>query len=152
MRDKLILFLASGFYLGKAPWAPGTFGALLGIPVACLLHSLPLSLMAAVVVLMVLGSVWVSGQAALIIGEKDPSVIVLDEVVGMGVSLCMFPCSIGYVLACFFLFRLFDIWKPGPVDSLQGLPGGWGVVMDDVLAGVFAGMVVQAGVIISHAW
>ncbi len=152
MPDKLILFIASGFYLGKIPWAPGTFGTFLGIPLACLLHRLPLFFLAPAVLLLVLGSVWISGQAARIIGEEDPPMIVLDEVAGMTVSLCMFPCSTVYVAACFFLFRLFDIWKPGPVNSLQRLPGGWGVVMDDVLAGFLAALVVQTGVIVSHVW
>lgn len=152
MPDKLIIFLASGMNVGRIPWAPGTFGTLLGIPLACLLHELPLLAMAGALLLLIAGSVWISGHAAVLIGEEDPPMIVLDEVAGMTVSLCMFPCSLIYVAACFFLFRLFDIWKPGPVDSLQRLPGGWGVVMDDVLAGVMAAAVVQAGVIISHAW
>ena len=152
MPDKLILLLATGLNVGKIPWAPGTFGALWGIPLACILHGLPSAVMAAALLLLILGSVWISGHAAVLIGEEDPPIIVIDEVAGMAVSLCMFPCTIIHAAACFFLFRLFDIWKPGPVDSLQRLPRGWGVVMDDVLAGVMAAAVVQAGVVISYAW
>jgi len=150
--DKLIILIASGLYLGKIPWAPGTFGTFLGIPLACLMHRLPPVFLALSVLAMVFGSVWISGKAAIIIGEEDPPMIVLDEVAGMTISLCMFPCTIFHAAACFFLFRLFDIWKPGPVNSLQRLPGGWGVVMDDVLAGFMAGLMVQAGVVISHVW
>ncbi len=152
MQKAIIIFLATGLYVGRIPKAPGTFGALLGIPVACLLHSLPAALMFPALAILILASVIISGMAATILGDKDPPSVVLDEVAGMAVSLCWFPCNFIYALACFTLFRLFDIWKPGPVNSLQNLPGGWGVVMDDILAGIMAGAVVQAGVMLSHAW
>ncbi len=152
MIDRLIIFLATGMYAGRIPGAPGTYGAILGIPAACLLHELPPLFMLPALVAFVLVSVVISGRAALLIGEKDPSQVVIDEIAGMMVALCAFPCSFFHVVACFFLFRLFDIWKPGPVNSLQSLPGGWGVVMDDILAGAMAGVVVQVGVMLSHAW
>ena len=150
--DQLVLFLATGLHVGKIPLAPGTFGTLWGIPLGCLLHGLSLPWLAGAVTAVVLVSVWLAGRAAAVIGEKDPSMVVTDEIAGMAVSLCMFPCSPGYVIACFFLFRLFDIWKPWPVDRLEELPGGWGIVMDDIMAGLMAGTFVQTGVFISHVW
>ncbi len=88
---------------------------------------------------------WVSGRpgrAVKLFGDKDPSRVVVDEVMGQFIVFLFVPLEISLwlVAAGFFLFRLFDIWKPYPIDSLQSLPGGIGVCADDILAGIYAGI------------
>ncbi len=74
--------------------------------------------------------------------SHDPSEVVIDEVAGMWIALLGAPLTAPHLLAAFLLFRLFDVWKPGPIDRLQNLPGGWGVMADDVAAGAVAGLLV----------
>lgn len=91
--------------------------------------------------------IWASGRTIVILGNSDPSEAVVDEVLGMLITLLFIPQGAGwvYILAGFGLFRLFDIWKPYPIDSLQSLPGGVGVCADDIVAGVYAGMCLSIG-------
>ncbi|HMT09458.1 MAG TPA: phosphatidylglycerophosphatase A [Pyrinomonadaceae bacterium] len=86
--------------------------------------------------------VWASGRATELLGNTDPPEAVVDEVIGQLITFLFVPFGIGWplVLAGFALFRIFDIWKPYPIDSLQVLPGGIGVCADDILAGVYAGI------------
>ncbi|MEO5858013.1 MAG: phosphatidylglycerophosphatase A [Pyrinomonadaceae bacterium] len=86
--------------------------------------------------------VWAAGRSTELLGDLDPSKAVVDEVIGQLIVFLFVPFGIGwpFVLAGFLLFRLFDIWKPYPIDSLQVLPGGIGVCADDILAGVYAGI------------
>ncbi len=151
-KESVALLLATGFNIGRLSGAPGTLGSVEGVLLACLVHQLSAPWLTIAVISVILGAVFVAGQAARALREKDPSIIVVDEIAGMVVCLSLFPCSLVYAVSCFALFRLFDIWKPWPVHSLEKLPGGWGIVMDDVMAGVMAGAAVQAGVLLSHAW
>lgn len=93
-------------------------------------------------VILIIVGIWASGRAIHLLGNLDPSEAVIDEVMGVLVTLLFIPQGAGwvYVLAGFGLFRLFDIWKPYPIDSLQSLPDGVGVCADDLVAGVYAGM------------
>jgi len=84
-----------------------------------------------------------SGRAAIELGLTDPPMVVWDEVVGMGVALLAVPHGLLVVLAAFGLFRLFDITKPYPIKRLERLPGGYGIMLDDVLAGVYANVCLQ---------
>ena len=89
-------------------------------------------------VVVVLAGIWASHRVELVLGEKDPGLIVIDEVAGMMVAVALVPRT-PLVLACaFFLFRLFDIWKPFPAHQAQSLPGGAGVMVDDLIAGAYA--------------
>ena len=92
--------------------------------------------------LFILLGVWASGRATSLLGNSDPSQAVVDEVIGQLIVFLFVPFGIGwpFIIAGFLLFRLFDIWKPYPIDSLQVLPGGIGVCADDILAGVYAGV------------
>ena len=127
---------ATCFYLGKLPFAPGSWGSLgalvlwLFLPVSYLVHSVVIS------VLFILG-VYASKIVAEDLDNHDPSEIVIDEAVGMGISLFMLPHSIELYFLAFFLFRFFDIFKPSFIYSIQNLPGGWGIMLDDVLSGFF---------------
>src|SRR3989338_7482754 len=145
MIQKIVLFLATGAGSGYLPWMQGTAGSLVGILLYYSLRSMPRGPYLAFVVAFFFLAVWASGLAEVIFGSKDPQRIVIDEVVGMLVTLALLPFSWWTVLVGFVLFRLFDIWKPFPARLLQDrLPGGWGVVGDDVMAGIYANIVLQA--------
>ncbi|HEY2841017.1 MAG TPA: phosphatidylglycerophosphatase A [Pirellulales bacterium] len=139
------VWLATGSWIGLAPVAPGTFGSLLGLPLAWGIACIP--------------SVW--GQAGVLIalfavgapvctvaarrmgGLKDPGAIVFDEILGMAITLFMIPLDpprAVVFLAGFLLFRLFDVTKPPPIGRLERLPNGLGIMADDCLAGVFANL------------
>ncbi len=117
--------------------APGTVASL---PVALLAWALaprPAWLLLAAA-LVTAGGIWAAGREEARVGVRDPSSIVVDEVAGMLVALLAAPPGLGWALGLFLLFRVFDVWKPYPIHRLQDLPGGWGVVADDLLAGLYA--------------
>ena len=132
----LCRFAATFFYLGKLPIAPGTWGSMgalilwLFLPVTTSVH------LSVILVLFVLG-VYSSHKVAIYMQVHDPSEVVIDEAVGMGISLFMLPHSYGLYLLAFIIFRIFDILKPSFIYQVQSLPGGWGIMLDDVLAGLF---------------
>jgi len=134
--------VATCFYLGKLPFAPGSWGSLgvlvlwLFLPVSYLVHSVVIS------VLFILG-VYASKIVAEDLDNHDPSEIVIDEVVGMGISLFMLPHNLELYLLAFILFRIFDILKPSFIYHIQNLPNGWGIMLDDVLAGLFTFAIVS---------
>lgn len=138
--------LALGFGSGLAPRAPGTFGSL-----AALVLFLPLSLLpplwyAVVVVVMFGVGTWVSDFVAKDLAIKDPGMIVIDEFVGLWIALFLLPAGWIYLLIGFALFRLFDVLKPWPVSWCdEQLKGGFGIMMDDVVAGIFALGAIQLG-------
>jgi phosphatidylglycerophosphatase A len=142
--EKAIKFLASGFGSGLTPIAPGTAGTVVGIFI-CLL-CLPLSWVLRLPVVLALSalSVYVSGKAEIIYGKKDDQRIVIDEITGFQVAMLPVAITGWHLCLAFVLFRIFDIWKPFPINNLQQLPGGWGVVMDDVAAGIYAGALMLA--------
>ena len=140
-----VLWLAEGLGLGRIPFAPGTFGTLLGLPLYYVLAAfLPWPAYLAVIVATLPLSAWVCGVGATARGEHDPSSVVWDEVVGMLVALTAAPAGWAPVAVAFIAFRGFDILKPFPVGWLDArIEGGWGVLLDDVVAGVYALAVVQ---------
>ncbi|HEV7699454.1 MAG TPA: phosphatidylglycerophosphatase A [Pyrinomonadaceae bacterium] len=91
--------------------------------------------------------IWASGRAAPFFGRKDPSQAVVDEVMGQLITFCFVPVGLGwpFILAGFLLFRLFDIWKPFPVRTLEVLPDGLGICADDIVAGIYAGLCLTVG-------
>jgi len=135
-------FVATFFYLGKLPFAPGSWGSLgalllwLILPVTFSVH------LSVIIILFVLG-VYSSSRMVEYLDDHDPSEVVIDEVVGMGISLFMLPHSLGLYLLAFILFRVFDILKPSYIYRIQNLPGGWGIMLDDVLAGLITFTIVN---------
>jgi phosphatidylglycerophosphatase A len=103
----------------------------------------PLALVLATIAVTAVG-LWASGRVERLVGRKDPGVIVIDEVAGMMVSVLFLPRTWPVLLAAFFLFRLFDVWKPFPARQSQVIPGAVGVMIDDLIAGVYALAVVAA--------
>lgn len=152
------------FGVGYLPLMPGTFGSMVGVAIylgfasidviwerhwAPMHHFIPaqaqavsIAVFLTVFLLFVLLGVWASGRSTHLLGNSDPPQAVVDEVMGQLITFLFVPFGIGwpFVLAGFLLFRLFDIWKPYPIDSLQVLPGGIGVCADDILAGAYAGV------------
>ncbi len=142
--NRLVLFFASGCYSGYAPIASGTAGTLVGIPVFILLSQLPLLPYGILTAGFLLAGVWLSFRAEAILGARDSGVIVIDEITGYLVTMFAVPAGWGTVLGGFLLFRLFDILKPFPIRRIdRDLPGGWGVMLDDVLAGIYANLSLQ---------
>jgi len=144
VHQKIILFLATGFYSGKLPLAPGTFGTLAGVPFALVLKILPVSYHFVYGLVFVLGAVFLADTAARILGEKDPGCIVIDEMAGYVAAFSLVPVQASTLVAGFFVFRFFDVVKPGPVRYFEkNYSGGAGIVLDDVMAGVLTGVVLK---------
>jgi phosphatidylglycerophosphatase A len=141
---KFILFFATGGGAGYLPKAPGTFGSIVGLGLVWCLKDLSLIPACVTLAALLFLSVWSAGLAEGLLGVHDPQVVVIDEVIGIWVALFLLPWSWQTALIGFVLFRAFDIWKPFPVCWFQDrLPGGWGIVMDDVMAGVYANIILR---------
>ncbi|MCG6975239.1 MAG: phosphatidylglycerophosphatase A [Acidiferrobacterales bacterium] len=140
-----IHFLAFGLGSGAAPYAPGTFGTLAAIPLYLVLaHFLTWPLYALFAVAMFGFGVWLCDRTERDIGVHDHSGIVWDEFVGYLVTMFAVPVDWVWVVAGFFLFRLFDVWKPFPVRQLERrYQNGFGNMADDLLAGIYANIVLQ---------
>lgn len=137
-----VLLLAFGFGSGKAPVAPGTFGTLVGVVLFPLLAMLPLAVYLLVVVALSVFGIWVCEHASRKLGVHDHGGIVFDEMAGYWLAMAAFPASWQWMLLGFVLFRLFDIVKPWPIRWLdRRVQGGFGIMVDDLLAGVFAWLV-----------
>lgn len=135
--------IATVFFIGFIPFAPGTFGSLTGLMFVWFFRPSPLYQVMIAAVGFVIGAV--SAQyVEKTSGQKDAKHIVIDEFVGYVVSVIYLPLTAGYLTAAFFLFRFFDILKPPPVRNVErAVHGGVGVMLDDVVAGVFANTVLQ---------
>ena len=139
-----ILLLATGFGVGYSPIAPGTLGTLLAIPIYLFLSRIPFPLYELTLVAFFFLSSWISENAQKYFGKQDDQRIVIDEVVGLLVTMLWVPKTILFVIFGFFLFRFFDILKPFPIRHLERKwEGGYGVVLDDVLAGVYSNVILQ---------
>ncbi|RUO36133.1 phosphatidylglycerophosphatase A [Aliidiomarina shirensis] len=134
-----IHFLSFGFGSGLAPKAPGTFGTLPGIVLVWLFASLDVAAYIGVVAFVTIIGVYLCGATAKAMGEHDSSHIVWDEIAGYMIAMIAIPVSWQALLLAFVLFRIFDILKPWPIRWLdKHVDGGFGIMIDDVLAGFFA--------------
>ena len=137
---KTALVLGTWFGSGLMPFASGTFGTLAAVPLAALwLFFSPLS-SALFLIVMVLVAIWASQTVQKLLKRVDPSEVVIDEAAGFLLTLLWVPMSWGTLLAGFLLFRLFDIWKPWPAGPAERLHGGVGIVLDDLVAGLYANL------------
>lgn len=147
MKNAIAEAWATSFFAGFAPKAPGTAGALVGLALAYLLSRFAFFSgwhLAALALILILPSVWATNVVIEETGKKDPQLVVMDETVGQMLAFAGVGWGVigpwTFVVA-FVLFRLFDITKPFPVNAFEKLPHGWGVMMDDVMAGVYAALV-----------
>jgi phosphatidylglycerophosphatase A len=143
--------VATGFGIGNIGFAPGTFGTLLGIPVyLALIHFSTAAYVLALALLLGL-AIWICGVAERGLPHDDAS-IVLDEVVGYLITMAAAPVGWVWMIAGFLWFRVFDVWKPYPISHIdERLPGGFGTVLDDALAGLYAWAALQATVFLVGA-
>lgn len=140
----LIIFIATGCYSGYLPKAPGTWGSLVGLLLFFLLHGLSLPVYLAVTAgLFVVGS-FAAGEMEKILDNRDPGVVVIDEIVGMLIAMIAVPATPLAMVLGFVLFRIFDIAKPFPVNFFdQRFHGGLGIMLDDVIAGIYSLVALQ---------
>lgn len=154
MRARLALAFATAGYTGYFPFAPGTVGSAVGVGVWWLLRqagaSMPVEI-ACVMLVLVAGAVAATAAEAAL-GTRDPGPVVIDEVMGMGVTLIAAPLTWAAVLLGFLLFRAFDITKPPPARQLERAPGGWGIMLDDLAAGLYAWAALQAVLWYAPGW
>jgi phosphatidylglycerophosphatase A len=155
--------IATGLYSGYIPWASGTFGTLVGL----LLYLIPGTDQPIVLGIMVFAGffigTWASARVAAIVGHRltqsaqiakevfqqgehetaDPSIVVIDEIVGIWITLLFLPKTLPVMIIGFFAFRAYDILKPQPARALERIPNGWGIMLDDVVAGIYANITTQ---------
>ena len=136
--------IATVFGIGRVPRLPGTLGSAVGAAFAWWLSPNPAAQAAACLGVIALGF-WSAGPAAKAMGIKDPPAVVIDEVAGMMIGVVLLPATWKIYLAGFLLFRVLDIFKPGPIGRLERLPGGVGIMADDLLAGVVTHLLLRLG-------
>lgn len=142
--DKIIIFIATGFYTGYSRFAPGTVGTLLGIPFAFLISGLKIIEQLLIVLSAFFIFSFIAGRGEEYFNKKDASHIVCDEALGFVVTMLFIPYTVFNVVTAFLLFRLFDIWKPFPIRTLENrIKGGYGIVFDDILAGIYANIMLR---------
>jgi phosphatidylglycerophosphatase A len=139
LRDP-VHFLAFGFGAGLAPYAPGTFGSIVGVVAAWWLLELPLAARVALVLGVIALGIWICGESARRLGKHDDRRIVLDEIAGVLLtSLAVVEKTLFALALVFVFFRIFDIWKPWPIrDVDHSLHGGLGIMLDDLIAALYA--------------
>tara|TARA_B100000768_G_C11186616_1_gene335366 strand:+ start:220 stop:708 length:489 start_codon:yes stop_codon:yes gene_type:complete len=139
-----VCFIGLGFGSGLAPIAPGTFGTLAAIPIYLLMQNLSL---VTYLILTLVGftlGVWICEQSAEWLGREDPGAVVWDEIVGYLITMIAAPTGWLWILTGFVLFRFFDIVKPWPISIAdKEIHGGLGIMVDDVIAGIFACILIQ---------
>lgn len=139
-----ILFLAFGFGFGLAKKAPGTFGTLAAVPLYLLIAQSGNLIYSLITIVVTIAGIWICGQAAVKLGEHDFGGIVWDEIAGYLITMWFIPFSWKATIIGFILFRFFDILKPWPIKLAdRKVKGGFGIMLDDVLAGVSANIVLR---------
>ncbi len=149
-KNDLVVFLATGCFTGFLPKMPGTWGTFAAIPIVIITHRTTTIVQAVTAVLFAAFAVWIAGRAEILFEDRDARPIVIDEMVGFLITLLWLPLNFLTLCLGFFLFRLFDIVKPPPISTVEKrLQSGWAVVMDDVLAGVFANVTLRLLLIVA---
>jgi len=153
---RLAVFLATAGYSGYFPIAPGTVGSAVGLVLYAAMRWLDPPYFAAaelaVMVCLFVAGVWAGTTAERYFGGIDPGPIVLDEVVGMLLTLAFIPVGVTGAVAGFFLFRIFDVIKPFPARRFEALHGGLGVMADDAMAAVYANVSLRLVMLIAPGW
>jgi phosphatidylglycerophosphatase A len=144
------LSLATAFGVGYVPFAPGTFGSAVGLVIWALLPASNLVHAAAILIIFAVGT-WSATAAERDFGDTDPGPVVIDEVMGMLLTLFTHPVGWTGAIGAFLLFRAFDVLKPYPADRLEQLPAGLGVMADDGMAAIYANLVLW-GILSAIGW
>jgi phosphatidylglycerophosphatase A len=138
-----VAWFAAGLGSGFSPLAPGTMGSLVGLVSFVPLARLPLTVVISGVVVVTIGGIIAADHVARLLQMKDPGVVVIDEVVGMWITLLGVPPTPASFVLGFLLFRFMDVVKPWPARRLEALPSGWGIMADDVMAGLYANVALR---------
>ena len=144
-RDPLCV-VALGFGAGALPKAPGTWGTLIALPFYLLLARLPLLEYVLLIIALFIAGIWICARAGQVLGIHDHGAIVWDEMVGFWVTMILAPPTWPWIIVGFVLFRVFDILKPWPINWLdRQVGGGLGVMVDDLIAGIYAALCLYFG-------
>lgn len=140
--DQIVLVLATGLGIGFVPVMPGTFGTLLGLPLAWAVDrpGWPLVIQIAALVAIFLAGIPLCDRAARLLGKKDPGSVVFDEIAAIPVVFLLERMTFSTAILGFVWFRIFDIAKPWPIRRLERFPGGLGIMIDDLMAAIYAGL------------
>jgi phosphatidylglycerophosphatase A len=141
--------VATALGAGYSPVAPGTAGSLVGLLLFWPLHGRGLAVQLAALAVLFIAGVKCSTVLAAQVGQKDPGLVVVDEVLGMWTALLLVPFTPVVAGLAFVAFRAMDVLKPWPARQLEALPGGWGIMCDDLMAGVYANLLLQ---VLLRAW
>jgi len=139
---KIFLCIATGFGIGYLPGAPGTYGALLAIIIYFFLPN-PIIYYIMFLILAIILGILAAKVAEKYFGKKDPSQVVIDEMLGMWLALLNSSNKWFYILGAFLFFRFFDILKPFPIKKIEKIGGGLGIVLDDLMAGIYTLIILQ---------
>lgn len=147
------MVLATGFGTGYGPIAPGTWGSLPGLAFAWGLDQIagPWAVAGGAAFFAIAG-LWAAGRAAALLGAKDPGRVVVDEIAGQMVTLLLLPPTARVLVAGFLLFRVLDVGKPWPANRLEYLPGGSGIMADDLIVGLYANLILHALALWRPVW
>lgn len=149
--DTLVVFFATGFFSGKAPVAPGTFGTAAGLILCFVFSKMSIAVMIPCLIAFILVSIPIAGKAETLLKQQDPGEIVIDEIAGILITLAGLPFDLVSAGIGFFLFRVLDILKPFPIRFIdKKMKGGTGIVMDDVAAGLMAHLVLRLILAVWH--
>ncbi len=147
MRERAVLFLATGFFIGHMPFAPGTFGTLIGLPICFLLSRFHIGPVVLWVLLFIFFAIGVASAAEKILKQKDAAQIVIDEIAGVLVVFIGLPFNLYTAICGFIIFRVFDILKPFPIRWFEKkVGGGSGIVLDDVIAGIYSHLILRLAI------
>lgn len=142
MSEKIVKMLSTWFYVGNLPVAPGTAASAVGVVMAMICSSNVFFYVCVTLIVTILGFM-VSERMEEILDQKDPGCIVIDEVAGVMIAFFLLPLTPVVIVTAFFLFRAFDMFKIYPVNKFEQLKGSTGVMMDDVIAGLYTNIVMQ---------
>lgn len=146
-KKQAIIFVAQGAYTGRFPIAPGTAGSVLGVLLYLgMVKTFSPGIYFLIGVFLFVVGTWSATRAEELLGKKDHSSIVIDEIVGYLISMFLVPFDWRFVIAGFVLFRIFDVLKPYPLQRIQRIHGGLGVMLDDVGAGIYTNFILQVAV------
>lgn len=149
--DRLCKLIATVFYIGYLPVAPGSLGSFAALLLYFFVKDSPQAMGISIVTCFMLGLL-TAGRAEGLLGGKDSGEIIMDEFTGMLVSLYLLPSTMGYVVSGFLLFRFFDIVKPRPINRLEAIGGSWGIMLDDLLAGAYTNLILQVVYILNFLY
>jgi len=149
-KEKAVMFIATGCFIGKIPFAPGTFGSLAGILLCFILSKASEQAAILYIIIFIVFSILIANDAEKILKKKDPGSIVIDEIAGMAVTLSGLPFNIFYIASGFIIFRILDIAKPFPIRYIEKrISGGAGIVLDDIAAGIIANVILRMILMVS---